>query len=298
MAEYTLYGFAQSGNSYKPALYLELAEADWAPRFVDFFNGETRTPAYREINVMGEAPVLEHRRFAHDIDLAVRRRPRCAVEEIHEAGRPVGPREFEVQRRLVRVTGLREAVQGVFGHDVLIRMWVRRSPAPGRKPFVQVLHPVNAPERLIVHDHVRRAEHAALDRGLSLGLETLLHHRVGDDVEHLLPVQADRSRHVGSDLRTGDVPVVHHVGAVEREHGRFLNGGSLRLQPIDGARRRLAGNRKLARHLERYPVQARAARHVAPAVVAFQRRVGQRHAAGHLEYDTEQEWLPLDAAAV
>ncbi|HZP93535.1 MAG TPA: glutathione S-transferase [Burkholderiales bacterium] len=60
MAEYLLYGFAQSGNSYKPALYLELAGADWACRFVDFFHGETRTPAYREINVMGEVPVLEH----------------------------------------------------------------------------------------------------------------------------------------------------------------------------------------------------------------------------------------------
>ena len=61
MAEYLLYGFAQSGNSYKPALYLELAGADWAPRFVDFFNGETRTPAYRAINVMGEVPVLQHK---------------------------------------------------------------------------------------------------------------------------------------------------------------------------------------------------------------------------------------------
>lgn len=60
MAEYLLYGFAQSGNSYKPALCLELAGADWAPRFVDFFNGETRTPAYRQVNEMGEAPVLEH----------------------------------------------------------------------------------------------------------------------------------------------------------------------------------------------------------------------------------------------
>jgi glutathione S-transferase len=59
MAEYTLYCFAQSGNSYKPALMLELAGADWAPRFVDYFNGETRTPEYRAINVMGEAPVLE-----------------------------------------------------------------------------------------------------------------------------------------------------------------------------------------------------------------------------------------------
>ena len=60
MADYTLYCFAQSGNCYKAALALQLAQADWTPRFVDYFNGETRTPAYREINVMGEAPVLEH----------------------------------------------------------------------------------------------------------------------------------------------------------------------------------------------------------------------------------------------
>lgn len=60
MAEYTLYCFAQSGNAYKPALMLQLAGADWSPRFVDFFGGETRTPAWRAINVMGEVPVLEH----------------------------------------------------------------------------------------------------------------------------------------------------------------------------------------------------------------------------------------------
>jgi glutathione S-transferase len=60
MAEYTLHCFAQSGNAYKPALALELAGADWAPRFVDYFNGETRTPAYRARNVMGEVPMLEH----------------------------------------------------------------------------------------------------------------------------------------------------------------------------------------------------------------------------------------------
>jgi glutathione S-transferase len=60
MAEFVLHCFAQSGNAYKPALMLELADADWTPRFVDFFGGETRTPAYRAINVMGEVPVLEH----------------------------------------------------------------------------------------------------------------------------------------------------------------------------------------------------------------------------------------------
>lgn len=60
MSEYTLYCFAQSGNAYKVALALELAGADWQPRFVDFFKGETRRPEYQAINPMGEAPVLEH----------------------------------------------------------------------------------------------------------------------------------------------------------------------------------------------------------------------------------------------
>jgi len=61
MADYTLHCFAQSGNAYKPALALELAGADWTPSFVDYFHGATRTPGYRALNVMGEAPVLEHR---------------------------------------------------------------------------------------------------------------------------------------------------------------------------------------------------------------------------------------------
>jgi glutathione S-transferase len=60
MAEYRLYCFAQSGNSYKAALMLNLCGADWESRFVDFFGGETRKPEYRAINEMGEAPVLEH----------------------------------------------------------------------------------------------------------------------------------------------------------------------------------------------------------------------------------------------
>jgi glutathione S-transferase len=60
MAEYRLYCFAQSGNAYKTALMLSLCDADWEARFVDFFNGETRTPEFRQINEMGEVPVLEH----------------------------------------------------------------------------------------------------------------------------------------------------------------------------------------------------------------------------------------------
>lgn len=53
----TLYCFGESGNAYKAALTMTLAGHDWQPRFVDFFNGEARSPAFRAINPMGEVPV-------------------------------------------------------------------------------------------------------------------------------------------------------------------------------------------------------------------------------------------------
>jgi glutathione S-transferase len=63
MADYQLYCFAQSGNAYRVALMLNLIGAEWEPVFVDFFNGATRTPEYREkTNEMGEVPVLVHGR--------------------------------------------------------------------------------------------------------------------------------------------------------------------------------------------------------------------------------------------
>lgn len=54
-----LHCFGESGNAYKAALTLTLAGYDWEPVFVDFFNGATRTDAFRRLNVMGEVPVLE-----------------------------------------------------------------------------------------------------------------------------------------------------------------------------------------------------------------------------------------------
>jgi glutathione S-transferase len=60
MPEYRLHCFAQSGNSYKPALMLALNDADWEPVWADFFNGAARSPEHLEVNAMGEYPVLEH----------------------------------------------------------------------------------------------------------------------------------------------------------------------------------------------------------------------------------------------
>ena len=62
MTEFTLDCFLESGNAYKAALMLELAGADWQPRRVAFFSGQTRSEDFRGLNVMGEVPVLTHHR--------------------------------------------------------------------------------------------------------------------------------------------------------------------------------------------------------------------------------------------
>ena len=58
-----LYGFAQSGNTFKVAFLLRALGVPWQPvpmTFADFAAGSTRNPAWREgINEMGEIPVLE-----------------------------------------------------------------------------------------------------------------------------------------------------------------------------------------------------------------------------------------------
>lgn len=53
-----LYCFGESGNSYKAALTMTLAGYSWEPVWVDFFHGETRGDSFRQLNPMGEAPVL------------------------------------------------------------------------------------------------------------------------------------------------------------------------------------------------------------------------------------------------
>ncbi|WP_417259555.1 glutathione S-transferase family protein [Celeribacter sp.] len=53
-----LYGFGESGHSYKVALAMTLAGVDFDLRFVDFFKGEARSPEFKAINPMGECPVF------------------------------------------------------------------------------------------------------------------------------------------------------------------------------------------------------------------------------------------------
>ncbi|PZQ48977.1 MAG: glutathione S-transferase [Rhodovulum sulfidophilum] len=95
MSEYQLYSFAQSGNSYKVALLLELAGADWEPVWVDFFHGGTKTPNYLEMNGMGEAPVLAHRELRLSQSGVI-------LDYLAERYRDFAPKSDEERREVLR----------------------------------------------------------------------------------------------------------------------------------------------------------------------------------------------------
>jgi glutathione S-transferase len=98
MADYTLYCFGESGHSYKAALMLELCRLDWEPRKVEFFDGETRTPEYRrDVNIMGEAPVLVHGKKS----LA---QSGVILDYLVEQTRKFGPKSEDERREVLRWT--------------------------------------------------------------------------------------------------------------------------------------------------------------------------------------------------
>ena len=97
MAEYTFHCFAQSGNAYKLALMLALSGANWEPRFVDFFKGETKTPEYRALNVMGEVPLLEHRGKAYSQSGVI-------LDYLAETLGKFGPQDNDERREILRWT--------------------------------------------------------------------------------------------------------------------------------------------------------------------------------------------------
>jgi glutathione S-transferase len=96
MADYTLYCFGESGNAFKVALMLQAAELSWKPKWVDFFNGETRKADFREsINEMGEVPVLMHgsRKFTQS---------GVILDYLAEQSRKFGPKSDDERREILR----------------------------------------------------------------------------------------------------------------------------------------------------------------------------------------------------
>jgi glutathione S-transferase len=98
MAEFELYCFGESGHSYKVALMLQAAELSWKPRFVDFFNGETRSTDYRStVNIMGEAPVLKH-------GAKTLTQSGVILDYLAEVSRKFGPKSDDERREIMRWT--------------------------------------------------------------------------------------------------------------------------------------------------------------------------------------------------
>ncbi len=60
MPAYKLTCFGQSGNAYKPALYLALSGAEWEPVFINFMKGAHKQPEFVAKNEMAQVPILEH----------------------------------------------------------------------------------------------------------------------------------------------------------------------------------------------------------------------------------------------
>ena len=96
MTAFKLYCFGESGNAYKAALMLELCRLDWHPIWVDFFNGETRTPEYRQsVNEMGEVPVL-------DTGTAKLTQSGVILDYLAELTRKFGPKSDDERREIWR----------------------------------------------------------------------------------------------------------------------------------------------------------------------------------------------------
>lgn len=90
-----LYGFGESGNAYKVALMLTLTKTPWELEFIPFFTGGTRTPAFRAVNPMGEAPVLV------DGDQALTQSG-VMLDYLAEKTGQFGPRDAAERREILR----------------------------------------------------------------------------------------------------------------------------------------------------------------------------------------------------
>jgi glutathione S-transferase len=98
MTDYKLYCFGESGNAYKVALMLQFCGLSWEPIWVDFFNGETRTPEFRSaVNEMGEVPVLLHngKKFTQS---------GVILDYLAEQTRKYGPKSEDERREILRWT--------------------------------------------------------------------------------------------------------------------------------------------------------------------------------------------------
>lgn len=134
MTDFTLYGFAESGNAHKVALMLELCGAAWRCQPVEFFTGETRRPEFRQVNVMGEVPVLIHHRA--DGDFTLTQSGACLTylsRHLHAYGPENESEDYDIMRWLLFDS------QKISGSVAIVR-FQRHMLKRGETETVQFLH--------------------------------------------------------------------------------------------------------------------------------------------------------------
>jgi len=134
MTEFTLHGFSESGNAHKVALMLELTGADWRCQPVAYFTGETRRAPFRDMNVMGEVPVLIHHR--DDGDFVLSQSGACLIylaRHFGKFGHQTEAEEYDIMRWLLfdsqKISGGVAPVRG--------ERFIRKN---GETDIVQYLH--------------------------------------------------------------------------------------------------------------------------------------------------------------
>ncbi len=130
---YRLHSICQSGNSFKVAFCLNAMKQPWEPVFVDFFNGLSRDPAWREqTNEMGEVPVLE------DGDKRVTQSAAIMLYLSRKHGRFAGRNEDEQQEVLRWLFFDNHKFTSFFATWRFMKSFAPTAPDPAIEQFLQV----------------------------------------------------------------------------------------------------------------------------------------------------------------
>lgn len=119
-----LYCFGESGNSYKAALTLTLCDIAWEPVYLDFFNGAARTPSFREMNVMAEAP------FFIDGDVRLSQSGVIQHYAVEKSGQLGGKTPEEVREVLRWVLWDNHKMSGVAGQTRFLNNFLSEAKRP------------------------------------------------------------------------------------------------------------------------------------------------------------------------
>ena len=157
----------------------------------------------------------------------------------------------------------------------------------------QLLQSIGAPKRFVVDDKVWGSENFARDGLIAFILEAHLDRIALHVTRERIAIDSRALRDVSDDIGITYVAVVYEIRAVNLLCKKLRQYRILVFQPIKSARRRDRHFRKFCREFHRDVEIARAARHVADYIIAFQRHLHRRHLAGLLENESEQNGMPI-----